>query len=321
MKPAKASILIAGAGRIGSCYLQGLVKCRMPLRVYVQNIHEESLGRAAQRWNEALGTETHHDVSFHTTFESLPRQLDIAIVATTADIRPQTVGKITNHADVRFWVLEKVLIQSESGLDEIMSHIGENSSAWVNTSRRMIPWHKQIKLQLGLKHPTTLKVDGGLWGLASNAIHFLDLIAWWTGETLQSVDTDHLNPHWFKGKRQGSWEVSGTLESWFSGGSHVLLTSRENRDLASLEVSDGCLSWLIKEAEGLARRSDGIEISGRMLNQSEMSASLVESILESGCCDLTTLKESIALHRVFIRGMLEYWKRSGNYNATFVPIT
>lgn len=321
MKSTVATILIAGAGRIGSRYLQGLVKCRMPLRIYVQNIHEKSLGRAEQCWNEVLGMETHHNVSLHTTFESLPRQLDIAIVATTSDIRPKTVGEIANHTAVRFWVLEKVLAQSESGLDEIMSRIGNSSNAWVNTPRRMIPWHKQIKLQLGLGCPITLKVEGGLWGITSNAIHFLDLIAWWTGETLQYVDTNHLNPHWFKGKRQGNWEVSGTLESWFSGGSHVLLTSRENRDLASLEVSDGFLLWLIKEAEGLARRSDGIEISGRMHNQSEMSASLVESILESGCCDLTTLEESVALHRIFISSMLECWKRVGNYTATFVPIT
>lgn len=321
MKPTVATILIAGAGRIGSRYLQGLVKCRIPLRIYVQNINGKSLGRAEQRWNEVLGTETHHNVSLHTTFESLPRQLDIAIVATTADIRPQTVGEIANHTAVRFWVLEKVLAQSESGLDEIMSRIGNSSSAWVNTARRMIPWHKQIKLQLGLSCPITLKVEGGLWGVASNAIHFLDLIAWWTGETLQYVDTNHLNPHWFKGKRQGYWEVSGTLKSRFSGGSHVLLTARENGDLASLKVSDGRLLWLIKEAEGLAMRSDGIEISGRMHNQSEMSASLVESILESGYCDLTTLEESVALHRIFINSMLECWKRAGNYTATFVPIT
>ncbi|MDO8463817.1 MAG: hypothetical protein Q7S46_00975 [Gallionella sp.] len=321
MKPTIASILIAGAGRIGSRHLQGLAKCRFPLRIYAQHICEKSLVRAKQRWDEALGSKTLHDVSFHTSFESLPRQLDIAIVATTANTRPQTVSEIANHTAVRFWVLEKILAQSESGLDEIMSHIGGSSSAWVNTSRRMIPWHKQIKLQLGIKHPMTLKVEGGLWGMACNAIHFFDLLAWWTGETLQDINTDHLNTHWFKDKRQGNWEVSGTLESRFSGGSHVLLTSRADRGLISLEVSDDHFLWLIKETQGLAKRSDGIEIPGCMAPQSEMSSSLVESILESGCCELPTLEESIALHRVFIRNMLEHWRRDGNYTATFIPIT
>lgn len=321
MKPAVAAILISGAGQLGSRYLQGLAKCRLPLRIYVQDIHEEALGRAEQRWNEALGPETHHAVSFHTSIESLPRQVDIAIVTTTADVRPRVVGEIAGLAAVRSWVLEKVLAQSEAGLDEIKSHIEDRSNAWVNTPRRMMPWHQQIKSQLALNRPLELKVEGGLWGLACNAVHYLDLVTWWTGETLLDVRTDRLNPKWFEGKRKGYWEVSGLLEARFSGGSRALLSARENGDPDSLEVSDAHLSWQINEAEGLARRSDGIEIPGRISYQSEMSASLVESILESGRCELPTLERSAALHRIFIRSVLEHWKRAGNPTATFVPIT
>lgn len=316
-----ATILISGAGQLGSRYLQGLAKCRLPLRIYVQDIYAASLDRAEQRWNEVFGLETQHEVSFHPSFESLPRQLDIAIVATTADVRPRVVGEIASHTAVQFWVLEKVLAQSESGLDEIMSHIGEGSGAWVNTPRRMMPWHQQVRAQLDLNHPMTLKVEGGMWGLACNSIHMLDLFAWWTGETLQEICTDRLSLTWFEGKRQGNWEVSGILEAKFSGGSRALLSAKESENSDVLWVGDDHLSWSIKEAEGLATRSDGIEIPGRIVYQSEMSAGLVESLLEGGRCDLPTLAESAALHRVFIRSMLEHWKRAGNHAATFVPIT
>ena len=316
-----ATILISGAGQLGSRYLQGLANCRTPLSIYVHDIQAESIARAMQRWNEAAGPQTRHDVSFHASVKSLPRQLDIAIVATTADVRPRVVGDIASVAAVRSWALGKVLAQSESGLDEITSCIADRAGAWINTPRRMMPWHQQIKAQLDLTHPLTLGVEGGLWGLASNAIHLLDLVAWWTGETLQEVRTDRLDPHWFEAKRQGNWEVLGTLEARFSGGSLAVLSAREDGGSSSLEVSGGHRSWLIREAEGLARRSDGIEIPGRMAYQSEMSASLVDSILEGGCCDLPTLDESVILHRVFMRGMLEHWKRAGNYTATAVPIT
>ena len=315
-----ANILISGAGQLGSRHLQGLAKCHLPLRIYVQDIYEESLSRAEQRWNEVLGPETHHDVSFHTSFESLPRQLDIAIVATTAEVRPKMVGEIANLVTVRFWVLEKVLAQNESGLDEIVSHTRNSMGAWVNTPRRMMPWHQQIKTQLNLNHPMTLKVEGA-WELACNAIHLLDLFAWWTGEKLQMVNTDHLAPHWFESKRQGSWEISGILEARFSRGSRALLSAEEGIAPLSMEVSDGQLSWLIKETEYLATRSDGMKIPGRVVYQSEMSGTLVASILEGGYCDLPTLEESVALHRVFIRSMLEHWKQVGNHAATSVPIT
>jgi hypothetical protein len=321
MKPSPHTVLISGAGQLGSRYLQGLAKCRLPLRIYVQDRYEGSLDLARQRWGEVLSPEVTHEVSFHSSFELLPRQLDIAVVATTADSRPGVVAEITAHSDVRFWVLEKVLAQSESGLDEIMSKIAEGASAWVNTPRRMMPWHQQIKVHLALNHPMRLKVTGGAWGLACNAIHFLDLFAWWTGEELQSVSTDRLASDWFESKRQGYWEVSGILEAGFSGGSRALLSAEEGTAPPFLEVSDGQLSWVIKETEGLAKRSDGMKISGRMVYQSEMSADLVEAILATGYCALPTLAESTALHRVFIRSMQEHWKRMGNPVAICVPIT
>ena len=316
-----ANILISGAGQLGSRHLQGLAKCHLPLRIYVQDIYKESLSRAEQRWNEVLGPETHHDVSFHTSFESIPRQLDIAIVATTAEVRPKMVGEIANLVTVRFWVLEKVLAQNESGLDEIVSHTRNSMGAWVNTPRRMMPWHQKIKAQIGLKGPLQMEVRGGAWGLACNSVHFLDLFAWWTGGEIQEVVTDRLNPNWAESKRKGFWEVLGTLEARFSGGSQIQLGATESKDSISITVSNRNLAWKISEPDGLAIRSDGIEIHGRVVYQSEMSGTLVASILEGGYCDLPTLEESVALHRVFIRSMLEHWKQVGNHAATSVPIT
>jgi hypothetical protein len=231
------------------------------------------------------------------------------------------VGEISDLADVKYWVLEKVLAQSESGLDDINSDVGESAGAWVNTPRRMMPWHQQIRTNLGLARPMTLQVTGGAWGLACNAIHFLDLFSWWTGETLRAIHTQHLSPHWFESKRPGCWEVTGTLEAEFSGGSSAKLSADQGTAPLSMALHDGRLSWLIDESRGTAHRSDGKEITGRMIYQSDMSAGLVDGILASGGCGLPTLAESAALHRVFIRGMQEHWTQAGHPAATCVPIT
>lgn len=315
------NILISGAGQLGSRYLQGLVDCRLPLRIFVQDINEESIWRAEQRWNEVLTPETPHEVLFQTSLISLPSEIDIAIVATTADVRPKAVVDIASRSNVRFWVLEKLLAQSESGLDQIVSSIKNGSNAWVNVPRRMTPWHKEIKSQFNLNSPLNLKFEGALWGLASNAIHLLDLLEWWTGETLQSVCTEHLNKNWIESKRPTFWEVLGNLEAQFSGGSFAILGAGKNGVSGDLEVSDSHLSWLVKEADGLARRSDGVEISGNMTNQSEMTAGMVESILVTGTCELPVLTESVALHRILIRGLLKHWCHAGNPDATAIPIT
>jgi hypothetical protein len=315
------TVLVSGAGQLGSRYLQGLAKCRLPLRIFVQDSSPDSLERARLRWHDVASPQAIHEVSYHSLIETLPRQIDVAIVATTADCRPKVVGHIAAHAGVRFWVLEKVLAQSQSGLDEIVTHVGAGSNAWVNTPRRMMPWHREIKGRLSLGRPMTLTVKGGAWGLACNAVHFLDLLAWWSGETLQAVTTDRLAPRWFESKRPGNWEITGTLEARFSGGSKVLLSAAEGIVPLLLEVADGRLTWLIKEADGLASRSDGIAVSGRIEYQSDMTAPLVESILEGCGCDLPTLEESVALHRVFIGSMLEYWRKTADSGAALVPIT
>lgn len=317
----RAVVLIAGAGQLGSRHLQGLVACQVPLEIYVQDVSEQSLDRAVQRWAEVGGPASRHYVSFIREIESLPRHLDLAIVATNADVRPRVVTQIADHCEVGAWVLEKVLAQSESALKEIIQCVGAESLAWVNTPRRMIPWHREIKAQMGLCGPLNLTVEGGAWGLACNAVHFLDLLSWWTGESLVEVRTGSLDRSWFESKRPGNWEIFGTLEANFSGGSKALLRTQEGDVFYSMTVSDGCVSWEINEFEGLANRSDGNKISGRIPYQSEMSGILVGSILEQNRCDLPTLAESVNLHRVFINSMLGHWRRVVNPDAASLPIT
>ena len=321
MKPDIFNVLIAGVGQIGSRYLQGLARCRLPLRIFVQDCQQQPLDRARCRWIEVRGTGIWHDVSFHLSLESIPQLVDIAIVATTADVRSNVVKEISNYSGVRYWVLEKVLAQSESKLDELISSVNNGSKAWVNTPRRVMPWHREIKSHLGLQRPLTLEVEGGLWGLASNAVHFLDLCAWWTGETIVSVSTERLSSLWSESNRPGFREVSGTLKALFSDGSRVLLSADKNKTQSTLKVSDRHMFWQIDETQGLARSSDGIEISGRFLLQSEMTSTIIESILTVGRCDLPTLSESVAIHRVFIRGMQKHWEQSCKNSATDVPIT
>lgn len=296
--------------------------CQRPLRIVVQDRYPSALARAEARWKEAEPRESPHAVSFHTGMEALPSELDVAIVATTADARPSVAREIACRSVVHAWVLEKVLAQSESGLDELVSAVAAPGvRAWVNMPRRMMPWHRQIKAQLGLEAPLTLEVGGGLWGIACNTIHFLDLLAWWTGETLQTVRTDRLQPEWFESKRPGFWEVLGTVEAEFSGGTRTVLSADANSASMSIVVHDRRRSWTIDETDGLARRADGVEIRGRMAYQSEMTGTLVESILERGDCNLATLEESAALHRVFIRGMQEHWTRTGRPGVAVVPLT
>jgi len=184
-----------------------------------------------------------------------------------------------------------------------------------------MPWYQCIKAQSKLKSPIILKVDGGAWGLACNAIHFLDLLGWWSGETLLTVNTDSLDTFWTKAKRLGNWEIGGTLEAKFSGGSRAILTSNEGTAYNILNIDDGNLSWKINEAEGIAMCSDGSSVSGTLLYQSEITAPLVDTLLDKGECHLPSLEESAAMHKQFLNFMLRHWHIHVDPKSISIPIT
>ena len=316
------TILIAGVGQLGSRYLQGLSQCRSHLRIHLYDISSESLSQAEQRWQEVYGPSTHHDVYFSTEIQQCPQQLDLAIVATTANSRPEVIRQIAQRSSVRCWILEKVLAQSAQGLAQILSYVGTEASAWVNTPRRCVPWHQAIKDKLHLQSPLHMTVTGGSWGLACNALHFLDLMAWWSGETLVSINTEQLDDCWFKAKRAGNWEICGTLVATYTGGATVKLTSVKNGGPSYFyEIADENCVWRIDEENGSAVSNDGAMILGHLPYQSEMTTALVDRILETGDCKLPTLSISIDIHRVFVDALFNHWHVHQDSAATSVPIT
>jgi hypothetical protein len=99
------------------------------------------------------------------------------------------------------------------------------------------------------------------------------------------------------------------------------LTASEGDIFYHFEMQVGEHVWFIDEDKGIAKRSDGIDLLGRLPYQSEVSALLVETILRSGDCELPTLQESVAIHKVFIRHLLEHWQRNMDQRAALLPIT
>jgi len=315
------SILIVGAGQLGSRYLQGLSKVSMPLDIIVSDVSPESLARAEVRWQEADGHKTSHHVRYMIGLSELPPDIDLAIIATSADVRAKVVVQLTELSAVRYWVLEKVLAQSDVGLDLITSVLNEKTNAWVNTPRRIMRWYNSIKQATPHRTPTIGIVKGSDWGLACNAVHCLDLMAWWTGETLVEIQTEQLGSQWHLSKRPRFWEVYGTLIAKFKGGSALTLHCSSSAASSALLLAVNDKQWTIDEVHGVATRSDGLSIPGCMEFQSTMTTALVESILTAGTCNLPTLAESVALHRPLLQALLSHWNSTMSDQLSLVPIT
>ncbi len=314
-------ILIVGAGQLGSRYLQGMAKVALPLDIFISDVSSDSLARAEVRWHEVANSDSQHSLRFGFGLSHVPQEIDVAIVATGADVRSQVVSAISLHCTVRYWILEKVLAQSLQEMDQIQGVIGNNSKAWVNTLRRTFNWHKEIKAKLGQSGPFAISVVGGNWSLASSAIHFLDMLAWISNEQLLSINTQHLDDHWHESKRSGFWEIYGTLAARFSSDSVATLTCQKLNQPYIIWLRAGQDDWKINESLGIAENAAGLVVRGKFSYQSEITAQLIESILETGQCELPSLKVSAELHRPLIHGLLEHWNKNMPNKSSRVPIT
>jgi hypothetical protein len=328
-----ATILITGAGQLGSRYLQGLANCTETLDIYVNDISEQSLQIAKKRWEQVLKTVSQdtvlgmmvpsiqHKVTFFSSFEIIPKKINIAIIATNADVRPQVIKQVATKCDVQFWILEKVLAQSLSALDEIITWTQNSSGAWVNTARRIMVWHRQIFEKMRNESPLAINVTGSLWGLACNGIHYLDLVSWWTGEKLNKIDTSKLDSHRIESKRKGFFEITGRITAYYSGGTRLVLESRLEGSPFKMKVEGQNSVWEIDEIKGVAVCSDGIIITGNNEMQSSMTSKLVDDILAGKNCELPKLSDSVELHRIFLSSLLEHWNNVNSRNDDTLPIT
>lgn len=316
------SLLLVGAGQLGSRYLQGMVSAKCQLEIAVVDPSSSALETAKSRWVEAGGEHCHHRIRWENDIPPELETIDLALVVTSAKGRAELVQKIASQMAVRYWVLEKVLAQSVGELDIINRATAQSNGAWVNKPFRMMRWHKSLKELFVAKGPLKVRYSGGLWGLACNSIHYIDLVAWFTSELLVSISTNRLDQTWHESKRVGYFEVTGEMDVIFSRGSRLQLEARidAKTQLFQIELVDGTV-WEIDEVAGIAKSSSGAQVVGYFEFQSQLSGRLVDDILLRGQCDLPSLRESVAMHTSFLESMLMHWNFSQKRNDVCVPIT
>ena len=318
----RKTIALIGAGQLGSRYLQGLVGSKHDLDVIVYDPFADSLARAQSRLKEQMGFERLH-VVFTDELSTLPKRLDLVIIATTADVRPNVVANVIRDRSIDYWIVEKIVAQSLSGLSMIESCLADAVGAWVNTPRRCMEWFQSLRPVVHSDAPITIEKFGHNWGLLCNSIHFLDFGAWYSGAELTKIDISGIRA-WYLSKRAGFWDAYGVITGEYSDGSTIHLSDSDNPSSSSeFTIQTSTSLWSIDELKGIISGPHGDTIRGRLLLQSELTGVLVDEILENGSCKLPTLHESIALHRPFIEHITRSWSQWPHKEASseVAPIT
>jgi hypothetical protein len=315
----KFKVLIAGAGQLGSRYLQGLAKVTDPLSIWVLDPLDESLIRARDRWNEVKPL-AGHEVHYVSNLSLLPKSLDLAIVASTADVRAFLVGEIGRYSFVCNWVLEKVLAQNLLEIGQLKTLLKGSKSSWVNTPMHLWPLYQKIHALYSSKIPIEANFEG-FRGLACNSIHFIDFVARWNGAEVTKVDTSGLQQKWYTSKREGFFEIDGQILVFFTDGSKLRVASDHKNLGYNARLKIGLDEWEIFDSEGTARCKDGRTLHGSIVFQSELTSHLVENIFVGLPCGLPTFEESAQQHTYLIKALLDHWNLYMPNKVERLPIT
>lgn len=323
------NIVIVGAGQIGSRHLQALALLALPANIRVIDPSAKSLAVARERWLQAAEGSDRHYIAFAQTMTELPAEIDVAIIATSANVRRAALEALLTRSSVRYAVLEKVLFQSIRDLDEIQDQLGRSQTkVWVNCPRRMWNFYRDVRAMMARSRLFSVSVEGSSWGLCCNTVHFLDLVAWITDSTDVAVSGDGLDPETIDSKRSGFIEMTGELTGGWRDGPSLRISSWAIGDspfLLQLRGEDAIV--IVREDEGrawISERSSSWQWSERTLvqeRQSQLSHLFVESLAEAGVCDLTPYDDSAALHRSMLKPMLAHLSRLSDRAGDTCPIT
>lgn len=323
-------VAIVGAGQLGSRHLQGVLKSDLQLQVFVIDLNHESLKIAAER---ASQINHNHSVTYIDSYDELPSELDLVIVATNADVRANVVRTLLSKVLVVNMILEKVLFQSINDYDEIQMLLTKYKvSTWVNHPRRQFDFYQQIReVVKGHKH-IEISVYGQNWGLACNGLHILDLISYLSDSKITSINTTGLDNEVHTSKRKGFIEVTGTLTGGTNTGAVFQVSSIHDSDNTvkplSITINTPNQRFFVQEGAKCTVASFNNENhfhvqmnEHNMLFQSDLTKYLVDGILKEGTCSLPSYMEASSLHVLFIDSLLKFYKKQTNQKIERCPIT
>lgn len=314
------TVLIAGAGQLGSRHLQGVKTSKHELDIWVYDLSEESLKIAEERYNQV---ESDNKLAhFVSTLDNVPTDIDVLIVASGSKPRAVIVKHILLSKKVKYMVLEKFLFTRLAEYKEIEEILKEkNVKTWVNCPRRMWDGYKYIKTLITPQKPVTYSFVGGEWGMCCNTIHFVDIFMFLNGEKSFDFNLNGLLQDVVESKRAGYVELHGTEVFTTPNGSYLKLTS--------FPEFNGIPHSIITNEDKTIEYFEGkgeIIVNGELNYvpihyQSELSGILVDELIETGKCRLATYEQSSSYHVAYLSKIAPFINKIKGWISDSCPIT
>lgn len=322
--------MVVGCGGIGSRHLQALGKITIPVRLWAIDPNEHSLANAKKLFDEIPVNDNVKSIEFCKKLQKDIKTVDLCIIATFSNVRLNVLKQLVSNLSIKNIIFEKVLFQSEDQLDEAKKIINKNKiKCWVNCYRREEEYWKKIKDYFSGN--TNMRLYYGKPGcnMCTNSIHIIDLAAWLFNDKIKHIDNSNLDSTIYEARRKGFIELTGILKIEFENGGICEYESIKGipREKAEFEIVSDTNRLNVNDVEGkgtLWRKENDWKSEKQDFHipfQSEKTQKIAKKILVNGQCNLTSLDESIEIHRPLLRCFIEHLNKISNSKYDYCPIT
>ena len=304
MKKMVKNICLIGCGEIGSRHLQALGKLSLDTRIHIVEPNIESKNIAISRLDQVLLDKNQDRFLWYNSINEL-QSCDLAIVATLATGRHEQIIQLLEKGITRF-VVEKMVCQSTSEYDLILSGMKKfNAKIWINAVRRYFPLYQYIKKTISKNKPVSISVVTGNKGLGTNAIHYLDLLSWFTGDTNIHLNGEFLHNSLFPNKRgKNLIEFRGTILGELKNGSTIAVTSIPTVDIpTNVQISNDDDFFIFDEyGRNLFLKNSVVQDTNYNYEHvSSTTTKIVDDILKKDDCYLPNIEQMYETHSELFR--------------------
>lgn len=290
-------ILVVGFGNIGCRHVQSLISQREKFDVHIV----EPIAAIVEANSHKIGARS-CDYTVYDSLTNLKNEFDLAIVATSAGPRYEIVNYLIQYG-VRYFLLEKIVFQSDSQFLQIKSSMNEvGATAYCNFVNRYIESYDSLRRLLLIKKcPIRMIVHGGDFGLGCNAIHYIDLFQYLlnSANDLVTIGSD-IQLSKLANKRGESYkEFTGTISFSDLRGSELYITAEQNFNSGvSVTIEFSKLIYRFNEQTTSLTIFDEGRISSEQFeiqNTSKITSRIVDEIFDNAC-RLPQLKDVMLAH-------------------------
>lgn len=279
-------ICVVGVGNIGMRYVQGITTTFPHAKLFL--VDSESRLRELADLDLA-------NVALLASLQDIRETIDLCIVATSCEPR-LAIYRECLDLDPRYIILEKYLFGSRQEFDECLrlERVPTFVNQWMYGSKAFD--------RLFESNATSVELTGSGWGLACNAVHWIDVFSRHMRIDELEVGSETEISKVFPSKRAGYEEVFGKLvfKDRASDKSFKLVDEGDPRLIGRQEIS---VDGVVYEFD-FKKIMRGEEVVGHFPYLSEVVGELTGEILDRGSCHLPLLEESIAQH-LLIEEILE----------------